>query len=170
MRRALGRHPHQAAALQDRLGPGVAESKPVLGHQRLVEVLHSEIPVTRPVLLDDELDLVHRRAPPRYPAAPPPPHNSIVPRDSAPVPRYTSPSVPRVASRSPGLELLQKPDRSSATRTGHIICYRQITARTVGERCLSRYAAREAGHEEHLREGPGETTNGKRARPLSPTR
>src|SRR5215472_13456794 len=125
MRRALGRHPHQAAALQDRLGPGVAESKPVLGHQRLVEVLHSEIPVTRPVLLDDELDLVHRRAPPRYPAAPPPPHNSIVPRDSAPVPRYTSPSVPRVASRSPGLELLQKPDRSSATRTGHIICYRQ---------------------------------------------
>jgi hypothetical protein len=30
----------------------------------------------------------------------------------APVPRYTSPSVPRVASRSPGFETLQKPDRS----------------------------------------------------------
>src|SRR5215831_4636102 len=35
----------------------------------------------------------------------------------------------------------------------------------VGERCLSRYPAREASHEEHLREGPGETTSGKRARP-----
>src|SRR5215470_19591294 len=62
-----------------------------------------------------------------------PPHNSIVPRDTAPVPRYTSPSAPRVASRSPGLELLQKPDRSSATRTGHIICYRHKTVEIVEE-------------------------------------
>src|SRR5215467_2248010 len=71
MSRALGRDAHQAAALQHRLGPSVAQSKSMLGHQRLVEVLHREIPVACPVLLDDELDLVHRRAPPRYPAAPP---------------------------------------------------------------------------------------------------
>src|SRR5215467_3046203 len=71
MSRALGRDAHQAAALQHRLGPSVAQSKSMLGHQRLVEVLHREIPVACPVLLDDELDLVHRRAPPRYAAAPP---------------------------------------------------------------------------------------------------
>ena len=37
--------------------------------KRLVEVLHREIPIARPVLFDDKLDLVHRRPPPRYPAA-----------------------------------------------------------------------------------------------------
>src|SRR5271165_6914701 len=39
------------------------------------------------------------------------------------MPPHTVPSVPRAASRSPSLESLQKPDRSSATKPGHFICY-----------------------------------------------
>src|SRR5438874_2604673 len=36
----------------------------VLGLQRFVKVLDREVPIPRPILLDDKLDAVHRRAPP----------------------------------------------------------------------------------------------------------
>jgi hypothetical protein len=47
----------------------IAETKPVLGLQCLVEVLHRKVPIACPVLLDDKLDLVHRRPPPGNPTA-----------------------------------------------------------------------------------------------------
>src|SRR5271165_4596040 len=47
------------------------------------------------------------------------------------MPPHTVPSVPRAASRSPSLESLQKPDRSSATKPGHFICYGQTCCRTL---------------------------------------
>src|SRR6516164_2450789 len=59
-------HPVDLAA---GLGPGIAKTKPVLGLQRLVEVLHRKVPIACPVLLDDKLDLVHRRLPPGNPTA-----------------------------------------------------------------------------------------------------
>ena len=64
VRRAARRDRHQTAALQHCLRPGVAQGKPVLGLQRFVEVLDREVPIPRPILLDDKLDAVHRRAPP----------------------------------------------------------------------------------------------------------
>src|SRR5271165_2883557 len=58
------------AALQHRLGPGVAQRKPVLGLQRFVKMLHREVPVACPILLHHKLDPVHRRPPPRGAPAP----------------------------------------------------------------------------------------------------
>lgn len=70
MRRALGRRPHQAALLQDPLGPGVAQLEAVLGLQGFVEVLHREVEVAGAVLLDHPFDPVRRHAPPRRSPAP----------------------------------------------------------------------------------------------------
>ena len=70
MRRALRRHAHQAAALQHRLRPSVAQIEAVLGLQGLVEVLHREVEVAGPVLLDHPFDPIRRHPAPGSPAAP----------------------------------------------------------------------------------------------------
>ena len=44
---------------------------PLLGLQYLVEVLRRKIPIPRPVLFDDKLDLVRRRSPSRCSATTP---------------------------------------------------------------------------------------------------
>src|SRR5260370_37856881 len=70
------------------------------------------------------------------------------------MPPDTAPSVPRVASRSPGLELLQKPDRSSATKPGHSICYGHYSldgaCTNNAESFFSRMRRAEIGHHYHL--------------------
>lgn len=62
---------HQTRLLQLNPGPGVAVLELRLGADPLVEVLHVEVEVTAPVLLQHPLDPIHRRRPARCAVATP---------------------------------------------------------------------------------------------------
>ena len=67
VRRALRRRPHQARAMQMHLGHRVAQLVAVALHQLLMEVLHRELTIVRPVKPQHPLDLGLRRPPTRGP-------------------------------------------------------------------------------------------------------
>src|SRR6516162_1353612 len=72
----------------------------------------------------------------------------------------------REIDRDRGVQHPCTPDHGIALRTEPS---RPIAARTVGERCLSRYPARWCGNQEYTREGPVRRHTARRARSLSPT-
>ncbi len=160
VRRALLRNLDEAALLQHRLGPGVAQVEARLA-DLLVEVLGREVEVARPVLLEHPLDLVCRRPPPRGPT-PPPVHQPLRPlglvgvtqaakmpladpqklrrlhaaEPPGPIPRQSL-QIPR----HPHLRPHPDPPARPKGQTGQIVCYENRTYRLLATPLATRLRA-----------------------------
>jgi hypothetical protein len=87
----------------------------MLGAKRFVEMLHRKVPVTRAVRLDDELDPIHRRSPPR------PPSPSSVDQSLCPFRFVAIPQTPEMS-----LAKAQKLRRLNATQPARSVSLQPI--------------------------------------------
>ena len=103
-RGAVGTSPRLCSRFSSRCS---SAQKPRSALQRLGKMLDRQVPIARPILLHDEFDLVHRHPPSRY-RSNASTHRAICTSGRIRIPRFGT---------------LHKPDRSSAIKSGHRICY-----------------------------------------------